>query len=257
MDKNANNIDLGVIILAAGKGTRMKSGLAKVLHPVGSRSMILHVVEQALKVTPENVYVVVGHQAEAVKEEISHWYEVGFAYQERLLGTGDAVKAAVPYLSLKIRDVLVLCGDVPLIRAKTLRELVARHKDSRSDITVLATEVDEPKGYGRIVLDDDGGLVCIREELDASLEEKRIQKINTGIYCFNRDFLVSALERLTPENSQKEYYLTDVIEIARQSKKKLSVVTVQDARQVVGVNTLEDLEKVAQMLPKLAENELP
>lgn len=248
--------DVGVIILAAGKGTRMKSDIAKVLHKVADRSMVVHVVECALKIAGNNVHVVVGHQARQVKDEINQYFKVDFAVQEKLLGTGDAVKSAMPCLKRDTKDVLVLCGDVPLIRESTLQDLLQRHKESRSKISVLATDVDDPKGYGRIVLDENNQLLCIREEADASENEKKIKRVNAGIYCFDKKLLVSAIDEIRPDNNQAEYYLTDVIEIARKRQEKISVVTMDDSRQVMGVNTLEQLEKAESLLHEIA-NELP
>jgi len=242
-DMTMNFDDVGVIILAAGKGTRMKSDTAKVLHRVARKTMIVHVVDRALEIAPDHVHIVVGHQAESVKDEVNRFHRVRYVYQKQLLGTGDAVKTAIPDLDPGIRDVLVLCGDVPLIKGKTLQELVRTHKKSESGITVLATEVDDPKGYGRIVLDRHNRLLCIREEVDAGPDEKQIKTINTGIYCFNKDLLCDALNAISPENSQGEYYLTDVIEIAQKKNQKISVVTTEDSNQVIGVNTLEELDR--------------
>lgn len=249
-DMTMNFDNVGVIILAAGKGTRMKSDTAKVLHRVAQKTMIAHVVERALEIAPDHVHIVIGHQAERVRDEVNR-YGVYFAYQKQLLGTGDAVKTAIPDLDPGIRDVLVLCGDVPLIKGKTLQELVRTHQKSKSGITVLATEVDDPKGYGRIVLDDHNHLLRIREEVDAGPDEKQIKTINTGIYCFNKDLLCDALNAISPENSQGEYYLTDVVEIAQKKGQKITVVTTQDSNQVMGVNTLEELGRAEHLMQGL------
>ncbi|OGR12979.1 MAG: nucleoside-diphosphate-sugar pyrophosphorylase [Desulfobacterales bacterium RIFOXYA12_FULL_46_15] len=254
---NMNFDDIGVVILAAGKGTRMKSDTAKVLHKVAQKSMIIHVIERALEiVSADSIHVVVGHQAEQVKEEIHKYYQVNYAYQTHLLGTGDAVKVAIPGLASRIKDVLVLYGDVPLIKEETLFMLVEAHKKSGAKITVLATEVDNPKGYGRIILDHCNHLLCIREEADATEAEKRINKVNSGIYCFDKDLLVSALNEISPENSQGEYYLTDVIEIAQKKNQIITVVVIEDSRQVIGVNTLEELDRAEYLIQGLAY-ELP
>jgi bifunctional UDP-N-acetylglucosamine pyrophosphorylase/glucosamine-1-phosphate N-acetyltransferase/UDP-N-acetylglucosamine pyrophosphorylase len=250
-DMTMNFEDVGVIILAAGKGTRMKSDTAKVLHRVARKPMIVHVVERALEIAPDHVHIVVGHQAEKVKDEVNRFHGVYFAYQKQLLGTGDAVKTAIPDLDPGIRNVLVLCGDVPLIKAKTLQELVRTHQQSESGITVLATEVDDPKGYGRIVLDHRRRLLCIREEGDAGPDEKQIKTINTGIYCFSKDLLCDALNEISPENSQGEYYLTDVIEIAQKKGQKITVVTTRDSNQVMGVNTPEELDRAEHLMENL------
>ncbi len=241
-----NNV--GVVILAAGKGTRMNSDIAKVLHKVAGKSMVVHVVGCALKIVLDNVYVVVGYQAENVKDEICRYFKVNFAVQEKLLGTGDAVKAAIPGLHPGITDILVLCGDVPLIQEKTLRSLLEGHKNSKSKITVLATDVDNPEGYGRIILDDHNNLLCIREEADANENEKKINKVNTGIYCFDKAFLISVIDKLKPDNKQSEYYLTDVVEIAQKNNEKITIITMDDPRQVIGVNTLDELSRAERLI---------
>ena len=243
--------DVGVVVLAAGKGTRMKSDIAKVLHKVAGKSMVVHVIKCAEKIVRDNIHVVVGHQAETVKKEITQCCSVYFSVQQQLLGTGDAVKAAIPGLKDCIKDVLVLCGDVPLIHHLTLKKLVDGHKKNKSKISVLATNVDDPKGYGRIVLDADKNLLCIREEADANESEKKINKINTGIYCFDKSVLSSVIDQIKPNNSQSEYYLTDVVEIAKNRGDKISVITMDDPRQVLGVNTLEQLAKAECLIQQL------
>ncbi len=240
--------DVGVVILAAGKGTRMKSDIAKVLHKVGGKCMIVHVIECARKIARDNVHVVVGHQAHEVKRKINKFFKVKFAMQEQLLGTGDAVKAAIPGLKPSIKDVVVLCGDVPLIQESTLKNMVDGHKKNQAKVSVLATDVDDPKGYGRIVLDEQNNMICIKEEADASETEKKIKKINAGIYCFDKKLLISVIAELKPDNSQKEYYLTDVIEIAQKRHEKILVITMDDPGQVIGVNTFEELEKAEYLI---------
>ena len=240
--------DVGVVILAAGKGTRMKSDIAKVLHKVGGKCMIVHVIECARKIARDNVHVVVGHQAHEVKRKINKFFKVKFAMQEQLLGTGDAVKAAIPGLKPSIKDVVVLCGDVPLIQESTLKNMVDGHKKNQAKVSVLATDVDDPKGYGRIVLDEQNNMICIKEEADASETEKKIKKINAGIYCFDKKLLISVIAELKPDNSQKEYYLTDVIEIAQKRHEKIVVITMDDPGQVIGVNTFEELEKAEYLI---------
>jgi len=244
--------DVGVVILAAGRGTRMKSDIAKVLHPVASKSMVVHVIECAKKITRDNVIAVVGHQAQTVKDEVTRYFKVNFAVQDQLLGTGDAVKAAIPLFEPYIKDILVLCGDVPLIQEKTLQILLDGHKENQAKVSVLAVDVDDPKGYGRIVLDENNNMVCIKEEADASASEKKIKTINTGIYCFDKELLISAIDQIKPDNNQAEYYLTDVIEIAQKRNEKIVVVTMDDARQVIGVNTLEDLSRAEYLFNNLA-----
>lgn len=245
--------DVAVVILAAGKGTRMKSDKAKVLHKVADKSMVVHVVECALKIAQDNVHVVVGHQAQSVNDEINQYFTVNFSLQEQLLGTGDAVKAAIPALKLEIKDVLVLYGDVPLIKEDTLRNFVDAHKESQSKVTVLATDVDDPTGYGRIILDENDNLICIKEQADANENQQKINKVNTGIYCFNKILLISAINEIKPDNNQAEYYLTDVIEIAQKRNEKIVVITMDDPSQVMGVNTLEELGKAEYLIQHIGK----
>ncbi len=247
---------LAVVILAAGKGTRMKSDKPKVLHRVAGKSMVVHVLDCARKLVKENLHVVVGHQADQVQEEINHHYPVKFCEQKQLLGTGDAVKQVLPTLLPGVKTVLVLCGDVPLIQEATLWELVATHQRAAAAVTVLGVHVRAPSGYGRIILDQKGEMISIREEADATQVERQITLINTGIYCFDRGFLDQAIELIQPDNSQKEYYLTDMVEIAKSKGEKIRVQIMDDARQVIGVNTLDELEMAESLIQQMG-NELP
>lgn len=241
--------DLAVIILAAGKGSRMKSDLAKVLHKVDNKSMVVHVIESAVKITDsDNIHVVVGHQKEKVKEEIKKYQTVNYAVQTQLLGTGDAVKAALPGLGVKINHVLVLCGDVPLIQAETLGLLIEGHLQADSKVSVLATDVEDPTGYGRILADENGKIQCIKEEADADEIQKQIKKVNTGIYCIEKNALKSGIEQIQPDNNQAEYYLTDVVEIAKNKGEKTIAITMDNPDQVIGVNTLKELARAEELI---------
>lgn len=234
--------DLAIIILAAGKGSRMKSDLAKVLHPVAGKSMVVHVAGCAKKIT-NDVHVVVGHQAQQVKDEVSRFYQVSFAMQEQLLGTGDAVKVALPGIASHNRNILVLCGDVPLIQDEIIRNLIDVHMESKAKLSVLAVTMAAPEGYGRIVLNDSGMLEAIREEADASETERHIKLVNSGIYCFDKFFLESAVDEIGNDNNQAEYYLTDLVEIAVAQREKTCVLSLDDPVAVMGVNTLKDLAR--------------
>ncbi len=245
--------NLAIVILAAGKGTRMKSDKAKVLHKVAGKSMVVHVVDVAKKIANENVHVVIGHQAEKVREEITNFFSVNFAIQKELLGTGDAVKAVIPNLPANTEDVLVLYGDTPLIQESTLTELLNGYFKTHAKVTVLATDLENPKGYGRIILDSDGCMESIREDADANNEEKKIRKVNSGIYCFDKELLINALRQIKPNNKQSEYYLTDVIEIAKHDDEKITVVTMDDSRQVMGVNTLAELANAEDLIHRLSK----
>jgi bifunctional UDP-N-acetylglucosamine pyrophosphorylase/glucosamine-1-phosphate N-acetyltransferase/UDP-N-acetylglucosamine pyrophosphorylase len=248
---------LSVIILAAGKGSRMKSDLPKVLHNVAGKPMILHVVACAEQVVPaHHIHVVVGHQAEKVRQAVSAAFPVNFCLQKHLLGTGDAVKCALPSIFRDIRDVVVLYGDVPLIQPDTVVDLVLAHRKNRAKVTVLAADLDQPTGYGRVLQDPFHRVVAIREEADASEDEKKIKRVNTGIYCFDRLFLSQALDLLEPDNHQAEYYLTDVVGIACQKNEKVAVKQLKDPGQALGINTLNELEKTRNLAGS-TQNELP
>lgn len=248
--------DVAVIILAAGKGTRMKSDLAKVLHRVAGKSMVVHVTNCARSLTKDHIHVVVGHQAEQVKNEVLTYYPVQFALQKELLGTGDAVKSALPGISSGVRHVLVLCGDVPLIREKTLRDLLETHKKNGAKLSLLAVTRENPQGYGRIISDAKGALAAIREESDATESEKKINLVNAGIYCFDRQFLDQGIRLIKNKNEQGEYYLTDLVEIAVSHHEKTHVLAIGDSGQVMGVNTPSELAR-AEALFHAGTNELP
>jgi UDP-N-acetylglucosamine pyrophosphorylase len=248
---------LSVIILAAGKGSRMKSDLPKVLHKVAGKPMVLHVIACATQVVPDHhIHVVVGHQAQNVRQAVNACCHVNFSLQKQLLGTGDAVKCALPALAQDVEDVVVLYGDVPLIQPQTVADLVSTHRGACAKVTILAADLDNPTGYGRIIQNKDNHVIAIREETDASDAEKQIQRINTGIYCFDRQFLSEALHLLRPDNQQAEYYLTDVVAIACRNNEKIAVKLLKKAHQALGINTLPELEK-AQTLIGQPENELP
>ncbi|PIE62218.1 MAG: nucleoside-diphosphate-sugar pyrophosphorylase [Desulfobacter postgatei] len=246
---------IAVIILAAGKGSRMKSDLAKVLHRVAGKSMVNHVIEAARDVAANHIHVVVGHQADAVQKEIQKEHHVQFAFQKELLGTGDAVKTALPQVAEGVEHVMVLCGDVPLIKKQTIADLVSAHQEHMSDLTVLAAKVADPTGYGRIIKDTQEQLLAIREEADATEAEKQIDIVNSGIFCFKKRFLESGLGQIQNNNSQGEYYLTDLVEVAVQNGARTLVKIIDDPEQVMGVNTVEQLTRINTALQK-ASNEL-
>lgn len=234
--------DVAAIILAAGKGTRMKSNRAKVLHEIVGVPMIRYVVETALSVVDE-VVVVIGHEAGAVQKALAAYPMPRFAVQEEQLGTGHAVVCAIPEVSAAVQDVVVLCGDTPLIKPTTVRGLIDQHKARECDLTLIATTLAEPFGYGRIVSDAHGNPIRIVEESDASESEKKIRIVNTGTYCINMAFLKKALAGLKNDNAQGEFYLTDVVEQAYQDGKPAVLLEINDTIQVIGVNTREELAK--------------
>ena len=245
--------DLDILILAAGLGTRMKSNLAKVLHKLDGRPLINHVCTAAAELAPRKIYVVVGHQAEDVKAAVLNELEesvAAFAVQERQLGTGDAVNSARALLENEDSTLVVLSGDVPMIRPQTLSSLIGLHRDYRgrgAACTVLTVRLKEPSGYGRVVRDENGAFERIVEQKDASDEEKQIDEINSGIYCFDTKKLYTALSQVRNENAQGEFYLTDVPQILREQGDDVAIFQCGDPREVEGVNDrrqLAALEKV-------------
>lgn len=239
--------NVAAIILAAGLGTRMKSDLAKVLHPILGRPMINYVLETACRIAADNIVVVVGHQAEEVKRVSSQMPGIGFALQEKQLGTGHAVQCAMPRLDDNVEDVIILCGDVPLLKEKTVSRLLDDHRENKRVLSLLAVEVDHPHGYGRVIIDDRRNLSRIVEEADASAAEKQVKLINSGIYCVNREFLDASLALITPDNAQGELYLTDIIGIGYANSQKIGVMIGDDELEVSGVNSIDDLAFVEQV----------
>ena len=240
--------NVAVVILAAGQGTRMKSNKAKVLHEIAGRPMILYVVEAARKIAGDNVIVVIGHQAQKVRDVISESARVHFAYQEEQLGTGHAVQCAAPGLPKGCDEVVILCGDVPLIRVETIAGLVEDHINASRDVSLLAVELENPYGYGRVLVDDKRQVFGIIEESDATAAQKQIKLINAGIYCIRKTFLLQALPRLRTNNAQNELYLTDIMGIGHSENKKIGVVIGSDSSEVIGVNTIQELQRVEKIL---------
>lgn len=239
---------IAVIILAAGLGTRMKSNKAKVLHEICGKPMIHYVAETAREIAGNNVVLVVGNQADKVRRTVLKIGPFSFAYQKKQLGTGHAVRCALPYLPDRCCEVVILCGDVPLIKAETVSGLITSHRAEERDISVLAVEVGNPTGYGRILLDESGQVQAIVEESDATAEQKRIRLINTGIFCVRKQFLLAAVPRIQSDNAKGEIYLTDIVEIAYSEKKRVGVTVGGNYFEVTGINTIQELKKVEQAM---------
>lgn len=242
--------NVAVIILAAGMGTRMKSNKAKVLHEVAGRPMIAYVVEAAQKIAGEHVVVVIGHQASTVRTSLSAYPKLLFAHQEQQLGTAHAVLCALPHIPDHCEEVIILCGDVPLIRPETIAGLLKDHQNENRDISLLAVELDNPFGYGRVLVNKNNSLAAIIEEADASAEQREIKLINTGVYCINKNFLLAALPKIGSDNAQGELYLTDVIGIGYQENREMGVRISADYQQILGVNTCQDLDLVEGIMKK-------
>ena len=245
---------LDVLILAAGLGTRMRSQTAKVLHKLDGRPLVAHVCRAAAALSPRSIYVIVGHQADAVAAAVSEELGDGgatYVKQREQRGTGDAVMAARDHLLNAGSTLLTLYGDLPLVRAETLGALVHQHRTHRgrgAACTMLTVRLEDPTGYGRIVRDEDGRFQKIVEQKDATPDERQIKEINAGIYCFETRALFDALARVQPANSQGEYYLTDVPGILRSDGEDVGIYQHTDAREVSGINTRVELAEFENLL---------
>jgi len=240
--------DLHVVILAAGKGTRMKSALPKVLHPLAGLPIIEYVIRTARSLQAAGTIVVVGYGGDRVREVLSAHPDLEFALQSPQLGTGHAVQQTESLLKGKRGSLLLLYGDVPLLQAATLSRLLEHHRATRAMATLLTAEFEDPYGYGRIVRDTSGRLTRIVEERDASLEERNIREINSGIYVLDLGPLFGALANLGADNSQGEYYLTDLVAMYRKRDLRVETVLVDDPAELRGVNTRVDLAELGEAL---------
>ena len=234
---------LGIVILAAGKGTRMRSGRAKVLHHLAGQPLLTRVIQTSQRLHPSRLVVVVGHQAAAVQATCQA-DGVVFALQKEQRGTGDAVRAAQAPLAGFRGDVLIVSGDVPLLTTRTLARFVADHRAHQATLSVLTARPADPAQYGRVMRRADGQVVRIVEARDASARERGVREINTGIYCVAADFLFSALDRLQPTNAQGEYYLTDIVAAAVRAGLPTRAVPAPNCHEVEGVNSRQELARM-------------
>lgn len=243
------------IVLAAGKGTRMNSDLIKVAHTVGGKPIINHVIDtlSAMKNLNE-IVMVVGHQADVVKR-LTEGPNVKFVEQNEQLGTGHAVVQVSPHIQLNDDDlVIILAGDCPLISADTLNTLIETHKEAAAKGTVLTISLEDPARYGRILKDDNGNVLAIREAKDCTPGELKINEVNSGVYCFNGPALFNALKSLSTDNAQGEYYLTDVLEILRKDGNTIAAYCTPNSNEALGVNTPEDLALIESILADQKEH---
>ncbi|HZG16799.1 MAG TPA: bifunctional UDP-N-acetylglucosamine diphosphorylase/glucosamine-1-phosphate N-acetyltransferase GlmU [Candidatus Bathyarchaeia archaeon] len=222
------------VVLAAGQGTRMKSKLYKVLHPVCGKPMVQHVTDTLAAMQVDDVVVVVGHGAEAVRATLGD--RVAYALQSEQLGTAHAVQQAVPHLLDKEGTTFILYGDVPLLSEETLRALLVYHEEQNAAATVLTADMADPTGYGRIIRNEAGEVLRIVEHKDATDEQRAIREINTGIYCFDNKKLITALSQVKNDNVQGEYYVTDCIGILRDAGEKVVAYIAKDPDETMGVN---------------------
>jgi bifunctional UDP-N-acetylglucosamine pyrophosphorylase / glucosamine-1-phosphate N-acetyltransferase len=241
--------DLTVIVLAAGGGTRMRSKTAKVLHEVGGRSMVGHVLAAVQALDPARVVAVVGHQRDQVGPHIqSLWPEVVLAVQDDQRGTGHAVRIAVAAAGTSSGTVLVAAGDTPLLRGESLRDFAQEHEAAQCAVSVLSGVVDDPFGYGRIVRNEEGDVEGIVEENDATADQRGIREISSGILAFDAEFLVEALPRIGNDNAKGEYYLTDAVGLARDAGLTVGAFPIDDWRQTEGANDRVQLAELGREL---------
>lgn len=246
---------LHIVVLAAGKGTRMKSALPKVLHRAAGRPLIDHVLASAAPLLPVSTIVIVGHQTELLREHFRARADVQLALQEPQLGTGHALLQAEPHLKGKSGTVLLLSGDVPLLREATIRTLVEHHLSKHAAATVLTAVVPRPDGYGRIVRKD-GAISAIVEHKDATASERAIAEINSGVYVFDLPPLFGALREVGSGNAQGEYYLPDLVRILRGKDLSVETVRLEDPREIMGVNSRKELAEVSAILRDRKNEEL-
>ena len=244
------------IILAAGKGTRMKSDMPKVLHTIFEKTLLGYVIDAVNNtgIADEN-FVIVGHQAERVEEYINENYDnAKCVLQSPQLGTGHAVSMALPYLKDFDGEVIILCGDTPLITSETLKEFVEAHRNLKSDITVMSAIFENPTNYGRIIRNSNNTLNSIVEEKDATLEQKAVKEINAGIYCLNWAKIKPAFSQLKTNNAQGEYYLTDIIKWGNEQNLSVNAYTLKDNEEIYGINSKSNLAEATKLLNRKIVN---
>lgn len=237
---------LKAVILAAGKGTRMKSDLPKVVHTIEGKCLVDYAIDAAQGAGAKEICLVVGYKSDVVKESISH-KDVTFVLQEQQLGTGHAVKCARDFLG-GAGETLILFGDTPLITAETLKRLADYHKEKKNTVTVLSAMVDDPTGYGRIIRDADGNFVKSVEHKDASPAELQSHEINSGMYIFDTAELKAALDQITPNNAQGEYYLPDTLTIIKDKGLKVDAFALKTPEDITGVNDQQQLAAAAAVI---------
>ena len=240
-------MNLAAVILGAGKGTRMKSELPKVFHKILDKPLLQYVIETVQKLFPQKICIVVGYNKQVILDYFKDW-NLCFVSQDEQLGTGHAVAQAESDLANFRGSLLVLNGDMPLIKEETLKKLVAFHHERKSKATVLTAQLKDPGAFGRIVRDEQGRILKIVERKDASAEELKLNEINTGTFCFDAQTLFETLKKVTPENAQKEYYITDTIELLKTEGQPVFAFLTEDEKEAIGVNTKEELKELANLM---------
>lgn len=241
-------MEIKSVILAAGKGTRMKSDIPKVLHKIFEKPLLGYVLDSVKHITTEN-FVIVGHHAEEVKEYVEKNYKnAKTVLQSPQLGTGHAVSMVCPHLQDYSGQILILCGDTPLITSETLKKFVEYHNSNNSDLTVMSTIFENPANYGRIIREQDGSLKCIVEEKDATQEEKAVKEVNAGIYILNWSKVKPAFSQLTSNNAQGEYYLTDIISWGKNNGLKVNAFILENSDEIYGINSRKNLAEASKIM---------
>lgn len=236
--------ELNIVILAAGKGTRMKSDLPKVLHIAGGKPLINHVVETAQKLDPKQIFVIVGHGRDQVIEQLKTYKNTQTVVQEPQLGTGHAVQQVQPFLNMITGNLLILSGDVPLLRSSTLKQLIQTQLDTATAATILTAIVEDPSGYGRVIRDHKDMLNKIVEHRDCTPGQLEVKEINAGIYLFDATLLFKALANIRNENAQGEYYLPTALDYFLLWGEKVTLQIIEDPLEISGVNTFEQLSEI-------------
>lgn len=246
--------EIKAVILAAGKGTRMKSDIPKVLHKIFEKPLLGYVLDNVKDIVSES-FVIVGHHAEEVTKYVET-YNSKTVLQSPQLGTGHAVSMVCPQLENFSGDVIILCGDTPLITNETLKKFIEYHNSNDSDLTVMSTIFDNPTNYGRIVRDVDNSLKCIVEEKDATEEQKAIKEVNAGIYCLNWSKIKSAFSQLTSNNAQGEYYLTDIIAWGKKENLSVNAYILENNDEIYGINSRANLAVATKIMNERKLNSL-
>ncbi|MCX7833993.1 MAG: sugar phosphate nucleotidyltransferase [Ignavibacteria bacterium] len=239
---------LATLILAAGKGKRMKNPeKAKVMYTLKGKPLIAYVIDLSLEIESDRIIAIVGHQRKSVIDFITSNYKsnkISFAIQEEQLGTGHAVMQTYSQMKDFNGDVLILSGDVPLLKTSSIKKFLNFHIKNNFDASLISAKLDNPFGYGRIIRDDNNNLLDIREEKDANNEERKINEINSGIYIVKSNILFDALKKVTPDNAQKEYYLTDIFHQFAKNKNKIGAFLIDNPVEILGINTIEQLQEL-------------